>query len=143
MAQAPKWKSPARVFYFLVLMQVLHSVEEISARLYIWMPRVTGRIRETFDFVPQLSLARASFIIANIVVIMLLLAVGAFLRGQRRWAWRVALVIGIIEILNGCAHIGGAIAIGGYFPGSASGVGLIIVGVMFLRSYGRHGRGVV
>lgn len=140
MTQMQKWNSPARLFFILILIQVLHSFEEIVARLYLWLPRVTGRLQEAFDFIPQVSFTRETFIIANVVVVALMLVVGGCMRGQRPWPLRIAFAIGIIELVNGAAHLFGAAAAGGYFPGAISGVALIIAGALFLRSYKRFRR---
>jgi hypothetical protein len=130
-----KWNSPVRLYFILILIQVIHSLEEIAARLYIWLPRVTGCLREIFDFVPQISFTRELFIAANVVVVLIMLAIGAFMLEKRHWAWRTGFAIGIIEVVNGVAHLLEAAATRGYFPGSISAIGLIIVAVLFLRSY--------
>ncbi len=125
--------TPIRLFFLLILMQAAHSMEEIAGRLYTWLPWVTGRAHETLTFAPRLSITPEAFITANIVIVLLMLVIGESMRRHKRWAWRIALAVGIIEMFNSGAHLVMAAVIGGYFPGSVSAVGLIIFGAWFLR----------
>jgi hypothetical protein len=63
----------------------------------------------------------------------LLFTVCIFVFLEKRWAARFALVIAILEILNGMAHISGAIVLLHYFPGCISAFGLILLGLLVIR----------
>ncbi len=121
-------------FAALTVAQLIHSIEEVWAGLYTWLPRVTGYLRGKFDTIPQLSVSRTRFAFANIVVVAFMVAVSILLFRRVSWAVRVARAIAFVEILNGIAHPVAMIIMRRYFPGAFSAIGLIIFGVLFLRA---------
>lgn len=121
-------------FAALTAVQLFHSIEELATGLYTWFPRVTGAIREKVDFIPQLSMSRTNFAIANAVIVVFMLGISVLLFRRIPWAVRVARVVAFVEILNGIAHLMAAIIRREYFPGAVSAVGLVIFGMLFLRA---------
>jgi hypothetical protein len=135
MALAGKHKARAPLFFLvLVIMQVVHSSEEYSTHLYDWFPVVTGHIREMVDILPIIEISGRTFVVLNVALIAFLLSVCPFVYQRRRWALRVAGVVAVIEVLNGLAHISAAVYVGSYFPGCVSAIGLVMMGVMLLKS---------
>jgi len=103
------------LFAALILAQAIHSVEEYLFRLYDALPPA----RYVSD---ALGLDRPlGFIVANVALVLFglwcwLARVRPGHRSARAFAWFWAL----LEIANGLAHCGLAIAAGGYFPGLAT-----------------------
>jgi hypothetical protein len=126
--------SPAPVFLWLVAMQAAHSVEECLTGFWKWFPVLTAGIHRLMDFFPIITPSRGQFIAVNFVIVIALSAVGAFSFRRRRWALRAALVIAIAEVINGIYHVGATVFLGYYFPGAVSGVGLIIIGSLYLMA---------
>jgi len=79
-------------------------------------------------------MSEQTFIVLNILIITFVLSVGPFVYQKKHWAQRVAKVVGVVEILNGIAHVSSAIFVWDYYPGCISAVGLLVVGVLFFTS---------
>ena len=126
--------SPAQVFLCLVAMQAAHSVEEYLTEFWRWFPVLTAGIHRLVDFFPVITPSRGQFIAVNFIIVMALSAVGTFSFRRNRWALRAALIIAVVEVINGIYHVGATIFLGRYFPGAVSGVGLIIIGSLFLMA---------
>jgi hypothetical protein len=82
-----------------------------------------------------------TFVILNILIITVLLFLGPFVFLEKSWALQLANIVAAIEILNGSAHVSAAVFTGAYYPGCVSGVGLVILGVLFLVNAKRYGYG--
>ena len=102
-------------FLLLILAQAAHSVEEHAFRLY----DLIGPAR----FVSELfGVARPTgFAIGNTLLVLFgLWCWLARVRLQRPGARGLAWFWALLELANGTAHVGLAIAAGGYFPGVAT-----------------------
>lgn len=115
-------------------MQAAHSTEEYLTRFYDWFPVGTGYVHDVTGFFPIIAISGQTFVILNITLITFLLSVSPFVFMEKTWALKIAKIAAFVEILNGLAHISAAIYIGGHFPGSISGVGLVAVGVLLLKN---------
>jgi hypothetical protein len=109
-------------FLALVLLQALHSVEELLYRFYEVFPPMALLYRNAPSF------ARPAFIVSN------LLLAAAGLVCWRRWVWpggrwtrRVVWVWAGGEALNVIAHCVWAVAARGYNPGLVTGLGFVPV----------------
>lgn len=125
------------IFLLLVIFQAIHSTEECLTRLIDWFPVVTGKVHDAIGFFPIIIMSGGTFAAINVMIVAVLLLVGRFVFRQRRWAWRIAPIIAVIEILNGLLHATAAVVTGGYYPGSISGVGLTATAILLLISFGR------
>jgi hypothetical protein len=127
-------------FAALVAAQAVHSVEEFVYRLYdVFAPaRAVSRLVAIDPGV--------GFAISNSALLLfgLFCLAGPVRRGRRSapvllWGWA------IVELANGCGHLGLAAAAGGYFPGLYSApllvaaAGLLIAAMT--RPFGRSGAG--
>ena len=121
------------LFLGLVFFQVFHSIEEILAGLPGYAARISARIHMSLSWFPGFSVDRELFSAINILIIALLFTVCIFVFLEKRWAAPFALVIAILEILNGMADISGAIVLWHYFPGCISAFGLILLGLLVIR----------
>ena len=126
--------SPGPVFWCLVATQTAHSVEETLTGFWKWFPVLAAGVHSLVGFFPVITPSRGQFIGVNFVIVIALSAVGAFSLRQNRWALRAALVIAIAEVINGVYHVGAMVILGHYFPGAISGIGLIIIGSLYLMA---------
>ena len=129
------WNS-RRPFLYLTLgiIQAIHSIEEYLTHLPDRFPIVTGYLHDVTGFFPVLRMSEQTFIVLNILIITFVLSVGPVVYQKKHWAQRVAKVVGVVEILNGIAHVSSAIFVWDYYPGCISAIGLLVVGVLFFTS---------
>ena len=123
----------AWLYFGIATFQTLHSIEEYLTGLYLWMPLVSGRLHEQIVWIPVLDMGEVTFATANMVIIASLFALSPFVFLSQPWVLRVALIVAVVETVNGIGHLTGAILTGGYFPGSVTGIGLIVCGITFVR----------
>lgn len=124
----------AILFLALTIIQAAHSIVEYFSRLYDRFAFVTGEIHGIISIFPVLHMHKTLFAALNIVFVALLVTICINLFKGRSWAKRMARLIAVVEIVNGLAHLSAAVYTGGYFPGSVSAAGLLIVGILLLRS---------
>jgi hypothetical protein len=110
--------------------QAAHSIEEVATGLWRWMPLVSGSVHERLRVIPVFGWSEQGFTLGNMVIIALLLGFSPLPFLNHTWAWKIAILIGVIETVNGLNHVGAAILSRGYFSGCISGVVLILVGVL-------------
>jgi hypothetical protein len=123
------------LYLALGITQAIHSTEEYLTRLYDWFPVVTGYIHNVTGFFPIITMGEQTFVVINIALITFLLSISPFVFQNKHWAYKVAKVAAVVEILNGFAHISAAIYVGGYYPGFVSAIGLLVVGTLLMRSF--------
>ena len=122
--------SVRNIFLALILAQAAHSVEEYVFRLY----DVLAPARYVSSL---LGIDRQiGFVIANAALVLF----GLWCWHRTRRSGRVALVWfwALLEIANGLAHVGLAIAAGGYFPGLATAPLLLGLGFWLALRLRRH-----
>jgi len=125
----------ANYFFILVIFQLLHSTEEIIFKLENWMPIVSGKVHNVIHFFPVIVFPEEAFMIANIILVIVMLIFTRFVYKEYKWAVIIAKIASVIEIINGTGHITMAIILFRYFPGSITGIGLIIFGILCLKNY--------
>lgn len=123
----------ATLYLLLGLAQAAHSIEEMRTHLYDFFWTATGVFHSFVPAFPQFRMAADTFAVINMTVIALLLATVPFVAAGRRWALFLAGVAGIIEVLNGIAHLSGAAFFRSYVPGAASAPLLLLLGFFLLR----------
>lgn len=116
-------------------MQAIHSIEEYLTRLFNWFPIVTAHIHNRIAFIPVLRMDERTFVVLNIVLIVGLLSISPFVFKEKPWSLGIAKIVAAVELLNGLAHLSAAVYFGGYFPGSVSAIGLLVVGFLLMRSF--------
>lgn len=129
------WKNLQAPFLYLalVIIQAAHSLEEYLTSLYDWFPVVTGYIHDVTGFFPIIRMNKQTFAVLNIALITFLLYTSPFVFQKKRWALKIAKITAVVETLNGITHISAALYIGGYYPGSLSAIGLLIVGILLYK----------
>ena len=128
-------KKFANYFFVLVIFQLLHSTEEIIFKLENWMPIVSGKVHNIISFFPVIVFPEEGFIVANIILVIVMAIFTRFVYKEYGLAIKIAKIASIVEIINGAGHISMAIILFRYFPGSITGIGLIIFGVFCLKNY--------
>ncbi len=109
-----------RVFVALVLLQVVHSIEEYAFKFY----RIFPPARRLGDLIPGIS--RSGFIIFNVLLVCFGLVSFAYWVRPARLGARPAICFWIVtELYNGIAHLVWAIAVQGYNPGLVSAAALL------------------
>jgi len=108
------------LYLVLVAMQAAHSAEEYFTNFFDW-----------FHFI---KITGQTFIILNTGIIAFLLLFAPFIYRKIQWAINIFRIVVVIEILNGFVHIIAAFYTGGYFPGFFTAIGLVTVGILFLRN---------
>jgi hypothetical protein len=118
----------AGLFLVLVALQICHSVEEFTFKLYDVFPPAR--------FVSELVSADRGrgFIIVNVMIAVL--ALGCYL-GPVRHRWPSAQAFMwfwiVIELINGIGHPAWSVVQGGYTPGVVTAVPLLIVALLLGR----------
>jgi hypothetical protein len=123
--------SVRNIFLALILAQAAHSVEEYVFRLYdVLAP--ARYVSSLFGIDRQIG-----FVIFNVALVLF----GLWCRHRTMRSGRVALAWfwALLEIANAMAHVGLAIAAGGYFPGLATaplllGLGAWLALILWRRS---------
>ena len=133
-------RSISFAFLVLVVAQAAHSFEEYVFRLY-------DRFAPAMWVSDSLGLPRPlGFLAANGALVLFgLWCYFAIIRPNRALAPAFAWGWAVVELLNGLAHIGLALAAGGYFPGLATAPFLIVIGLALslgLAGRDRAGRSV-
>ncbi|MFQ5777580.1 MAG: HXXEE domain-containing protein [Terriglobia bacterium] len=140
MEHNPQHASRVGAIYLLLgLAQAAHSIEEMRAHLYDFFWAATGVFHQYISAFPQFRMGADTFAVLNMSFIALLLATVPAVQAGKRWALFLAGLAGVIEVLNGIAHLAGAIVFGGYVPGAASAPLLLILGFFLLRELRRTG----
>lgn len=116
----------SRALYLaLVLTQAAHSVEEYVYRLYdVFAPArlISGLVSDDL---------RTGFVVVNVSLVLLgLWCYAARVRSGRRsataWAWLWVL----LETGNGIGHTLLAVSAGGYYPGAATALPLLVLAIL-------------
>jgi hypothetical protein len=123
-----------RLFVVLIIVQFLHSLEEVLTHLNDRLPIVTGYIHEKLSFIPAMHMSSELFITLNAIIVVFLIVVSRYLFKRKMWALKVARIVGYVEIVNGLIHISAALYTGGYWSGSISAIGLLIIGILLTIS---------
>jgi hypothetical protein len=120
-------------YWLLGLAQAAHSMEETRNRLYdtaFWA--MTGMIRAQVSWFPQFRMEADSFVTLNMFFIALLLGTSPMVWAGARWAIWFAAFVGIVETLNGIAHLSAAVYFGTYWPGAFTAPFLVGLGIWLL-----------
>jgi hypothetical protein len=130
----------ARLFLLLVLIQVVHSSEEIFYKLFEWQPVLKKFLLALTGRHFQFEMTEEVFAILNIAVITFLFLVCISLYRYRPWAYKLVTGIAFVELLNGLIHLSSTITLREYLPGTVSAIVLAVVSSLFLLNRLRNYR---
>ena len=123
-----------KTYLALGIAQALHSMEEMLMHLYSFFRTATGSFQELPPVLPRLSMKAEVFAVLNMAVITIILASVPFVESNRRWAVLLAWCWAVVEVLNGLAHLGVAVAFSRYVPGALTAPLLVVAGsTLFVR----------
>lgn len=126
------------LYLLLGVAQTAHSIEEMRAHLYDFFWTATGLFHSYLPAFPQFRMCAETFASINMALIALLLGTTPFVYAGKRWALALAGVAAVVEILNGSAHLAGAVVFTEYVPGAVSAPLLILLGLLLLRELRRR-----
>lgn len=121
------------IYILLVIVQALHSSEEVILKLYSWLPGVTGMINEATGIVPQLSMSATCFLVLNLAVLAVLMILVPLVPVKHPYTLTLLKIIAIIEMINGLMHLLAVPFFLQYFPGAFTGFLLLIVAFCLLK----------
>jgi hypothetical protein len=112
----------------LVLVQIVHSLEEIHFRFYDQFPLF--RIYEKIFT----SVAQGMFFAFN-VSLWLMLILGCLLVFSKWWRVHFPLIFAVVEMLNGLFHLAVTVFTLKYFPGVISGLFYFPLSIYIFKYY--------
>jgi hypothetical protein len=122
-------------FIGLILFQIFMSLEELTGGYPQFIKIVTQKIHIRIPSIPVIEISNQLFMFSNLIIIIILFVFLGLVFTETKWSGILAIILGIIEILNGAFHIISSIHFKMYIPGTISAIGLIIFGflIIFIR----------
>jgi hypothetical protein len=128
----------SKIFQFsfigLIIAQVFQSMELIMGKLPAYIPALTAKVHKHLAFFPVIGFNELLFMLLNLVLIIGLFIMAAFIFLEAEWARTIVVIIAVIEILIGLFPILNAIYFSQYFPGIISAGGLIVFGILIFAT---------
>ena len=121
-------------FIGLVIFQILMSMEEIFGHFPTFITIFTGKLHLRVPSFPVIQINEQLFMFASLIIIVILFVLLAFVFIESKWSKIIAIILGLIEIINGGFHIVASLYFLKYIPGSVSAVGLVIFGFLLIFS---------
>jgi hypothetical protein len=119
-------------FIGLVIFQIFMTMEEIIGHFPKWILTLTGKVHLKLALFPVVNISEEVYLFISLIVIIILFVFLAFLFLDSRWSRLLAVIIGVLEIINGGLHILTTLYFMHYLPGSVSAVGVIIFGLLVI-----------
>ena len=113
-------------FIGMILFQIFMSMEEIIGHFPQWLTLLTRKIQSKISFFPVIQISDQVFMFINLIIIVALFGFLSLVFIESKWSRMVAVILGLLEILNGVLHIVTSVYFMKYVPGTISAVGLII-----------------
>ena len=128
-------------FIGLVIFQIFMSMEEIIGHFPKWIPLLTEKIHLRMQSFPVIHINEQIFMFMSLIIIVILFVFLAFVFIESSWSRILAIILGIIEIINGGLHIVTSLYFMRYIPGSISAVGVIFFGflIIYISPYVQKG----
>ena len=120
-------------YWLLGWLQVVHSMEETYAQLYLKLDSMIAELHQLFSWFPLVEISADVFGIFNYLMIALILGTVPVAEKNKPLGIVLMWIWAIIELLNGTFHIGTWILLHAYFPGGFSGPTLFIFSVLFIQ----------
>ena len=119
-------------FIGLVIFQIFMSMEEIIGHFPKWLKLLTGKVHLKVPFFPVIQINEQVFMFISLIIIIILFVFLAFLFLDSKWSRLLAVILGVLEVINGGLHILTSLYFMLYLPGSISAIGLIIFGLLVI-----------
>jgi len=119
-------------FIGLVIFQIFMSMEEIIGHFPRWLTLLTGKLHNRLSLFPVVQINDQVFMFLSLIIIIILFVFLAFLFLDSRWSRLLAVILGVLEVINGGLHILTSLYFMRYIPGSISAIGVIIFGLLVI-----------
>jgi hypothetical protein len=119
-------------FIGLVIFQIFMSMEEIIGHFPRWLTLLTGKLHNRMSLFPVVHINEQVFMFLSLIIIIILFVFLAFLFLDSRWSRLLAVILGVLEVINGGLHILTSLYFMHYLPGSISAIGVIIFGLLVI-----------
>lgn len=119
-------------FIGLVIFQIFMTMEEIIGHFPKWILLLTGKVHLRLPLFPVVNISEEVYLFISLIVIIILFVFLAFLFLDSRWSRLLAVIIGVLEIINGGLHIMTTLYFMRYLPGTISAVGVIIFALLVI-----------
>jgi hypothetical protein len=119
-------------FIGLVIFQIFMSMEEIIGHFPRWLTLLTGKMHNKLTLFPVIQINEQVFMFLSLIIIIILFVFLAFLFLDSKWSRLLAVIIGVLEAINGGLHILTSLYFMRYLPGSISAIGVIVFGLLVI-----------
>lgn len=119
-------------FIGLVIFQIFMSMEEIIGHFPRWITLLSGKIHHKLTSFPVIQINEQVFMFISLIIIVILFVFLAFVFLESRWSRVLAVILGLIEIINGGLHIVTSLYFMRYVPGSISAIVVIFFGFLII-----------
>jgi hypothetical protein len=119
-------------FIGLILFQIFMSLEEVIRGYPKFITIVTQKIHVRLPSMPVIEISNQLFMFSSLIIIIILFVFLGLVFIESKWSRIMAIILGILMILNGAFHIVSSIYFKMYIPGSISAIGVIIFGLLIV-----------
>jgi hypothetical protein len=121
-------------FIGLVIFQICMSLEEVIGHYPKYLTIFTGKLHLRLPSFPVIQINEQVYMIVSLIIIIILFVFLAFIFIESGWSRILAVVLGVIEVINGAFHIVASLYFMRYIPGSISALGLILFAFLVIFS---------
>ena len=119
-------------FIGLILFQIFMSLEELIRGYPRFITIITQKIHVRIPSMPIIEISNQLFMFSSLIIIIILFIFLGLVFIESKWSRIMAIIIGILMVLNGTFHIVSSIYFKMYIPGSISAIGVIIFGLLVI-----------
>jgi hypothetical protein len=120
------------IFIGMIIFQIFLSLEEMVGHFTRWITLLTEKMHAKISFIPVMNISAQTYMFINLIIIIVLFGFLSLVFVESKWSRILAIILGVLEILNGGLHIATSVYFVRYVPGSISAIGLIIFAVMVI-----------
>jgi len=107
-------------------------MEQMMSHFSLLIPLFTNKIHHRIPFFPVIQINEGIFMFLNLLIIVTIFIVGAFVFLEMKWTKNVIFILSIIEIIYALFPILLALHFRKYFPGTISSIFVLFFGVLIL-----------
>jgi hypothetical protein len=120
------------VFIGMIIFQIFMSLEEMVGHFTRWITLLSEKMHDKISFIPVMNITVQAYMFINLIIIIVLFGFLSLVFIESKWSRILAIILGVLELLNGGLHIATSIYFLRYVPGSISAIGLILFAVMVI-----------
>lgn len=121
-------------FIGLILFQIFMSFEELVGRYPYprYIKVFSEKLHLRVPSFPVIEISTQTFMFISLVLIIVLFVFLGLVFTESKWSRIMAMIIGIIETINGGFHLFASVYFTMYIPGSISAVGVFLFGLLII-----------